>query len=46
MILQEMGDQVEVKVVTTNPALHFFKASDVSVEVLTDQHEWDVCIRA
>ncbi|CAO3564016.1 unnamed protein product [Mortierella alpina] len=40
-LLEEMGDQVEVKVVTTNPALHFFKASDVPVEVLTDQHEWD-----
>ncbi|KAF9942612.1 hypothetical protein BGZ67_000836 [Mortierella alpina] len=40
-LLEEMGNQVEVKVVATNPALHFFQPSDVAAEVLTDQHEWD-----
>ncbi|KAI8352967.1 flavoprotein [Mortierella sp. GBAus27b] len=37
----EAGDQVEVKVVTTYAALHFFDPKDVLAEVLTDQDEWN-----
>ncbi|KAG0301125.1 hypothetical protein BGZ98_008603 [Dissophora globulifera] len=37
----EYGDFVEVKVVTTNAALHFFDPKNVQAEVLTDQHEWN-----
>ncbi|KAF9986299.1 hypothetical protein BGZ65_008090 [Modicella reniformis] len=36
-----MGDSVEVKVVTTDAALHFYDPKDVLAEVLTDQHEWN-----
>ncbi|KAF9162181.1 hypothetical protein DFQ26_003774 [Actinomortierella ambigua] len=37
---EELGDQIEVKVVTTKPALHFFKVDDVQAQVITDEHEW------
>ncbi|KAF9365236.1 hypothetical protein BGX34_010799 [Mortierella sp. NVP85] len=40
-LLEEAGDLVEVKVVTTNAALHFFDSKDVLAEVLTDQDEWN-----
>ncbi|KAK3818799.1 MAG: flavoprotein [Benniella sp.] len=40
-LLEEAGDLVEVKVVTTNAALHFFNSKDVLAEVLTDQDEWN-----
>ncbi|KAF9974936.1 hypothetical protein BGZ73_001559 [Actinomortierella ambigua] len=38
---EELGDQVDIKVVATKPALHFFKIEDVQAEVFTDEHEWD-----
>ncbi|KAG0227285.1 hypothetical protein BGW42_003020 [Actinomortierella wolfii] len=37
---EELGDQVDVKVVVTKPALHFFKVEDVQAQVVTDEHEW------
>ncbi|KAG0213880.1 hypothetical protein BGX28_003304 [Mortierella sp. GBA30] len=40
-LLEEIGDLIEIKVVTTNAALHFFKPADVLSEVLTDQDEWN-----
>lgn len=43
---QEIGDLVEIKVVTTNAALHFFDRKDVLAEVLTDKDEWDVSVLA
>ncbi|KAG0047118.1 hypothetical protein BGZ83_007754 [Gryganskiella cystojenkinii] len=39
-LIEEIGDLVEVKVVSTNAALHFFKREDVLAEVLTDHDEW------
>ncbi|KAG0259628.1 hypothetical protein BG011_002519 [Mortierella polycephala] len=41
-LLEEIGDLVEVKVVVTNPALHFFNRNDVHAEVLTDADEWSL----
>ncbi|KAF9358984.1 hypothetical protein BGX26_000458 [Mortierella sp. AD094] len=40
-LLEEVGHLVEVKVVTTDAALHFFNPSDVHAEVLTDKDEWN-----
>ncbi|KAG0336327.1 hypothetical protein BG004_008106 [Podila humilis] len=40
-LVEEIGDLIEVKVVTTNAALHFFDPKDVLAKVLTDKHEWD-----
>ncbi|KAI1315278.1 hypothetical protein EDD11_001010 [Mortierella claussenii] len=40
-LLEELPGLVEVKVVTTDAALHFFKKEDVQAEVLTDQDEWN-----
>ncbi|KAG0333126.1 hypothetical protein BG000_009453 [Podila horticola] len=40
-LVEEIGDLVEIKVVTTNAALHFFDRKDVLAEVLTDKDEWD-----
>ena len=37
-----MDDLVEVKVVSTTAALHFFNRQDVLAEVLTDHDEWAV----
>jgi hypothetical protein len=34
--------EYDIKVVTTQPALHFFKASDVDAEVISDEDEWNV----
>lgn len=39
---QEIGDLIEIKVVTTNAALHFVDRKDVVAEILTDKDEWDV----
>ncbi|KAF9896163.1 hypothetical protein BX616_008020 [Lobosporangium transversale] len=39
-LLEEMGDLIEVKVVATTFALHFFDPKQVPAEVLTDQNEW------
>lgn len=41
---QEIGDLVEIKVVTTNAALHFFDRKDVVAEILNDKDEWDVSV--
>ncbi|KAF9305680.1 hypothetical protein BGZ74_009323 [Mortierella antarctica] len=40
-LVEEIGDLVEIKVVTTNAALHFFDRKEVHAEVLTDKDEWD-----
>ncbi|KAF9434322.1 hypothetical protein BGZ76_008212 [Entomortierella beljakovae] len=40
-LLEEIGHLIEVKVVTTDAALHFFNPSDVHAEVLTDKDEWN-----
>ncbi|KAF9397511.1 hypothetical protein BGX21_008795 [Mortierella sp. AD011] len=40
-LLEEIGHLVEVKVVATNSALHFFNPSDVRAVVLTDKDEWN-----
>ncbi|KAF9585751.1 hypothetical protein BGW38_000909 [Lunasporangiospora selenospora] len=40
-LVEELGDLIEIKVVATNAALHFFNPSNVLAEVLTDKHEWD-----
>ncbi|KAI7830320.1 flavoprotein [Gamsiella multidivaricata] len=39
-LLEEMSEQVEVKVVTTDAALHFFDRKTIPVEVLADRDEW------
>ncbi|KAF9421646.1 hypothetical protein BGZ94_008790 [Podila epigama] len=41
-LLEEIGDLVEVRVVATNAALHFFNRNDVACDVLTDKDEWDL----
>jgi hypothetical protein len=34
--------EYDIKVVTTQPALHFFKAPEVEAEVISDEDEWNV----
>ncbi|CAO3665083.1 unnamed protein product [Umbelopsis ramanniana] len=35
--LLRQNPEYDIKVVTTQPALHFFKASDVDAEVISDE---------
>ncbi|XP_060779844.1 phosphopantothenoylcysteine decarboxylase isoform X2 [Neoarius graeffei] len=35
---------IELRVVTTDHATHFFKVAEVPVRVYTDQDEWETCI--
>ncbi|KAF9153746.1 hypothetical protein BG015_002719 [Linnemannia schmuckeri] len=39
-LVEEVGHLVEIKVVATTAALHFFDPKDVLAEVLTDKDEW------
>ncbi|KAF9334175.1 hypothetical protein BGZ91_010971 [Linnemannia elongata] len=40
-LIEEVGHLVEIKVVATTAALHFFDPKDVLAEVLTDKDEWN-----
>lgn len=40
--LQSLDDQIEIKIVATDHALHFFDRATLSVPVLTDQNEWEM----
>ncbi|KAG0307440.1 hypothetical protein BGZ97_000402 [Linnemannia gamsii] len=39
-LVEKVGHLVEIKVVATTAALHFFDPKDVLAEVLTDKDEW------
>ncbi|KAG9063705.1 hypothetical protein KI688_003816 [Linnemannia hyalina] len=41
-LVEEVGHLVEIKVVATTAALHFFDPKDVLAEVLTDKDEWSL----
>lgn len=38
--------QVEIKIVATDHALHFFERDTLSVPVLADTNEWEVSIKS
>lgn len=40
--LQNLDDTVEIKIVATDHALHFFDRDTLSVPVLTDKNEWEM----
>lgn len=40
--LQKLDDTVEIKIVATDHALHFFDRDTLSVPVLTDKNEWEM----
>lgn len=40
--LQHLDDKVEIKIVATDHALHFFERDTLSVPVLADTNEWEM----
>ncbi|XP_061197359.1 phosphopantothenoylcysteine decarboxylase-like [Saccostrea echinata] len=40
--LKNLNEKVEIKVVATDHALHFFNKDSLPVPVLTDNHEWEM----
>lgn len=44
--LQNLDDTVEIKIMATDHALHFFDRDTLSVPVLTDKNEWEVSIKS